>query len=392
MWRVLALVAAAGFGYLLAQGGSPGSTNELATPVTTSPGTPAPEAGSSETERTTSSLPRYGEEPAATDLDYEITAGFDPAIDRLYLLSIPIGRSAFDPELISLGQNEPVERRLGSQSWNGIGAPSLQSPGEDRHPLTIASDGVAIVTLDGVLFQEGSLAEQPRNLGPGIAVLSGPDADSVWILGTAERTARLVNVTDSTLDITANQFDISDVGRPLASASDGLVFTPRGSPDRDNFYWTPDSDPEPFVGSAGAEFLGADGDTVVYGTADSMLVYDTNSPDEARTVPLPIESPLASSVSPGGDLIALSLITPLTDPNIVVIVDLSTGEVVSEIKSALQYQYRWSGPDTLLYLLPEWPAFRLVERDTVDGTDRNLLRFPSLDWWYNVDRTARGDS
>ncbi len=330
---------------------------------------------------TTSSLPGYGEGFIEPDLEYETTQGFDPDRDDLYLLSVPVGLSAFDPEVVVLGTDTPLERRLGAELWSGVGTLTRLNPGEDRHPMLVTDDALVFASLDGVLVQDDRLAEPVRNLGPGIAVLPGPTSNEVWILGTAERTVRLVDVSS---EADSGPITIDDIGRPLASAGDGLVLAPKTTPASDFLFWQPDVDPITFADSAGSAYLGAGGSAVVFGRADSMLVYDIDDPATSIEVPLPVERPWGSSVSPDGSLIALTVITPLTEPNEVFIADLTSGEVVTEIGSALQFQYRWSGPSTLLYMQPDWPSFRLVERDAVAGTDRNLLRFPGLNWWYAV--------
>lgn len=341
-------------------------------------------AGATETTTaptTSSSLPGYGEGYVEPDLEYEITQGFDPERDDLYLLSVPVGLSAFDPEVVALGTAEPLERRLGADLWSGVGTLTRLNPGEDRHPMLLTDEALVFASLDGVLVQDDDLADPVRNIGPGIAVLPGPTSNQVWVLGTAERTVRLVDVSTNA---DSGAIPIDDIGRPLASAADGLVLAPKSTPARDFVLWRPDADSIAFEGSAGTAYLGAGGSAVVFGRADSMLVYDVGDPSTSIEVPLAVERPWGSSVSPDGSLIALTVITPLTEPNEVVIADLTTGEVVTEIGSALQFQYRWSGPGTLLYMQPDWPSFRLVERDADAGTDRNLLRFPGLNWWYAV--------
>ena len=321
------------------------------------------------------------------------------ADDRVYVLSIPVGSSAWDPEMYLIDGDSEMTRLLGREMWSGVGSLSRLSPGEDRFPILTTSSGLVLVTLDGIVLQDRDLALPAEFLAEGIAVMEGPTTAQIWILGSSERTVELYDVENRQ---SLGMWNLTTLGRTVTSVQNGLLIGPTLAANRtSSLAWFPEKSPIILNESDGLVFMGAGGSVVVMASRDELFVYDLDlfvPQDDPATnpqpplgvldplrLPIPAEHLRGSSVSPDGAVIALTVVTPLTEPNRILVTDLSTGERVSEIPEALEFQYRWSSPVTLLFMRPDWPQFALVEHDIETRIDRHLLSFADLHWWYAVD-------
>ncbi len=380
LWPILALVAAVA-AVLLWTSGQPA---------------PPPEAATAEISEvpTATALIEPPSDAASTEPSLERLGGLAPD-DRFYLVPIPTSDfSAFEANVLSVGADEFQGRELGFRMFSGGGASVRLNPGVDRHPLITTNQGLVIVGVGEIYLQDADLLRPAESVGEGIGALPGPNPNSIWILGTAERTVELYDLSNRR---SVTTYSLEGKGRPLSAVDTGLVLADRQlSPGNDFLFWDPIHGLIELEGTDDVEFYGANGSTVVFGTATELVVFDVgglnvnrrqeldNGKLTGRRLASDLEGVWGSSLSPDGSLLAATVLTPLTEPNIIKLIDVETGEVRNTIQNALEFQYRWSGPDTLVYMRPDWPAAILAERDSNTGVDRQVMWLNSFAWWYGI--------
>ncbi len=383
LWPILGLVAAVAAVLLWSSNQSPAPPDAATAEVTETP-TATVQVESPPDSTTEPSLERLG--GLASD-------------DRFYLVPIPTSDfSAFEANVLSVGSDEFQGRELGFRMFSGGGASVRLNPGVDRHPLITTNKGLVIVGVGEIYLQDADLLRPAESLGEGIGALPGPNPNSIWILGTAERTVELYDLSNRR---SVTTYSLEGKGRPLSAVDTGLVLADRQlSPGNDFLFWDPLLGLIELDGTDDVEFYGANGSVVVFGTESELVIFDVGGLDMNRRQELDngkltgrrVDSDLGdvwgSSLSPDGSLLAATVLTPLTEPNIIKLIDVETGEVRNTIQNALEFQYRWSGPDTLVYMRPDWPAAILAERDSNTGVDRQVMWLNSFAWWYGIAPTA----
>lgn len=253
------------------------------------------------------------------------------------------------------------------------------NPGERRDYILATNGGTVVTALGEAEYLPYDSSDSPVALGEGFGALTGPDDTTVWLLTSAERLARLVDLSSGDELLTV---DLTENGRVLDSAGNGLVLTTPGDPSAGFIFWTPELI-QPFPGTAGAAFIGAALDTVVFALDGNFLVFDLQDLSATpRFVPNPEPTLYRTTVSPDGNLLAASVVTPITEPNRIMILDLSDGREVHRITNSIEVLFQWSSPSRLFYFRPDWPAVDLAERDVFVGVDANVVRFDDLSWWY----------
>jgi hypothetical protein len=238
-----------------------------------------------------------------------------------------------------------------------------------------------------VVARSVDLAGEAVDLGPGISVLPGASADTVWVVTSAGRRVRLVTVP-SGMDVVDEPIER---GRPLAGGPEGLVLAPR-SPGEPFEVWQPHRIGAPvhvLAGSEGGALLGLGGDRVVIAVDDRLLVYEIDpslgdSPAiEASTEALFVsDSVVESALSPDGRHLAVGRLTTITEPDVVEIIAVGSGEVVRTLRPALGLSFSWIDADRLAYVTPGGGRFRLVAAPVDGGEATILLESADLDWFH----------
>lgn len=279
-----------------------------------------------------------------------------------------------------------VSRPLaGPPPRSGLLDAGLADPGATRNNMLVTGAGTVVVVGGVIHFYDLDRPSEPAvDLGEGFSLLPGPTPSSVWILGLAERTVRLVELDP--VDPDGPEFDLSEVGPPVDSAGNGLVIAPpAGATDQTFAFWTP-GDLRPFDRTARLDYLGSGGDRAVFtGSAVGFVSSITEPEQPARVVTLPGDEIHRAAVSTDGSLLAVSIVAD-REASWISIVDLDTGQEVNRIESAVEVGFHWSGPDTLVHLRPDGEAAVLAERSVAEGVDRNLVRFTDRSWRYSVSR------
>ncbi|MEL6984688.1 MAG: hypothetical protein AAFO29_19835, partial [Actinomycetota bacterium] len=165
-------------------------------------------------------LPAYGEALPRQELDLTVGEALPDEDLRLVVFGLQPGFSPSDPELLSIGPDGVDRGQLGSEVWWGV--QFGEQPGIQRG-LVVAAAGSMVVTSGGrVVAQDVGLVDPAIDLGPGISVLPGASADTVWVVTSAGRRVRLVTVP-SGMEVVNEPIER---GRPLAGGPIGLVLAP----------------------------------------------------------------------------------------------------------------------------------------------------------------------
>lgn len=313
------------------------------------------------------------------------------ANDRLYLVPVLTA----DPDIknnnvLVVGLDEYRGRAFDFRA--SIGGVSAFDPGIDRNPLLITNQGLVVVGTEGIYLQDTELSEPALAIGEGSGALAGPNDNSIWILGPGEETVELYDLS-SRRSIT--EYSIASKGQPLMSVATGIVLANESaSPTSDFVYWEPIHGLLELADTKDLEFYGANGSTAIFGNKAELVVFDMSGLTMTRRqelvdgqlagtrVPTNLGEVSGSSLSPDGTLLAATIVRPFPEAVVINLVDTQTGTTVGTIPSALQSQYRWSGPATLLYMRPGFPGTLLAERNTQTGIDRDLLSLTGAAWRY----------
>ncbi|MEM9608176.1 MAG: hypothetical protein AAGA99_12195 [Actinomycetota bacterium] len=305
---------------------------------------------------------------------------------RLVLLEGPFGFGTVEPTVSSFVGREVTTRLLGSEIFVG-GDPVRTHPGERRAPLVVADDSIAVLSEGRVVLLDIELAGEPFDLGPGIAVLEGTDDDEIWVLGSAEETARRIDVRNPAGGRT---FDLDDLGRPIAAVGDGLLLSVGAGAARGLGYWRPDAPLVVLEGSERGRYLGNGAADVVIAVGEELVVFDLTAADApdgptARRLGVDPTTIDVAAVAPDGRSVAFDVPGPITERGTIRVVGLDDGAVIDEIRTGFPLQFQWSGATRLLHLQPELPETLLVERDLETGVDRPLVSLPGLSWFWFFD-------
>lgn len=320
-----------------------------------------------------------------TDLGFSLLGSAGSAGRSLSFVRLPLrrGLSAVVSPLHTLVDGEASARELEIQI-DSLGQLSTfyPDPGERREYLLATQGGTVLTSIGQAEYLPFDVDAAGVPLGEGFAALPGPDAETVWLLTSAERSARLVELSsgDEVLSV-----DLDAEGRPLDAAGSGLIVSTLDAPDADFSFWTPTEGSRPFVGTNGAVYVGAADRVAVFASGSEFLIADLDDPaNPPRRVPNREPAIYRTSVSPDGRLLAASVVTGITEPNRIVIIDLADGSETHRIASSIEALFQWSSPTRLIYLRPDWPAMDIAERDIVAGIDLNLVRLDDLTWWYSA--------
>ncbi len=304
----------------------------------------------------------------------------------LSFVEIDSGRGSSDGAEIHTLRNGELSTRSIDGSLSSLGRLDsfFGQPGERREYLLAMAEGVVITSLGEAAYYSYDPATPAVALGEGFAAFRGPQSDQVWLLTSAENDARLVDRRSGELAV----LDLRTAGRVLDSAGDGLV-SETATPEGPSFaLLRPELEGATFSGATGMSFLGSGSDAVVFGNEEELLILSAADPAQpGRSVNNPEEDIFRSTVSPDGRLLAASVVTSVSQPNRIVIIDLATGVEVGRSENSIEVLFQWSSPGTLVYLRPDWPAVDLVERNVELGSNLNLVHFPDLSWWYSAAST-----
>ncbi len=315
---------------------------------------------------------------------FRILAGADVEDLRLHVVRLPFNRGPrdavvhryLDGQLLAVAAVEPLFS-------NGRVETLRSQPGDVRDYLLATPAGL-VITSAGVASLHDPVTGSSRVFADGIATLPGPDPRTFWLFTSAERSVHRVELSVDGTPVLSEPFPLDVVGRPLASTGDGLVvrLSGDGRPG-DLGVWWPDRKPITLIDSAEAVFLGAGGGTVALLRGDELEVIAADEPEEAVRFSIDdVERIHRSTVSPDGRLLAVSILTDLTEANRIEILELETGRRVERISPAIELFFRWADTGTLVFMEPDLPAFELVARDVATGEDRRLARFDDLTWWF----------
>ncbi len=341
---------------------------------------------------------------ATTTTELELEPGVDPP-DADERGSFRLLGAARDPGRrvafmqLSLNRSRPIDTNVHivddgdlrsielSESLQALGRidNGMEHAGEIRAYILTLEHGVLFTNRGRVSHQQVLTGAEPTDLGRGFSFFRGPDTSSAWILGSAERSARLVSISETGEVVELRQLDLGDLGRPVDAVGDRLILGLLGTDPDNGFGVSAPDGYAPITETQGLTYLGAGADVVVFGDGDELLLKSLSDPTRpGRRVTVSSPSLHRTRVSPDGRLLVASVVTDLTEPNRLVIFDLETGQELDRVSSAVEIAFRWSSPTSVVYLRPDWPEVDLVEREIDTGIDRNLVHFDDLSWWFSV--------
>ncbi|MEL6985780.1 MAG: hypothetical protein AAFO29_25350, partial [Actinomycetota bacterium] len=143
------------------------------------------------------------------------------------------------------------------------------------------------------------------------------------------------------------------------------------------------------AGSEGGVLLGLGGDRVSIAVDERMRTYqiDPSLGDEPEIEPVgdtPFVSDgvVQSALSPDGRHLAVGRLTTITEPDLVDVVAVDSGEVLHTFGPALGLSFSWIDDDRLAYVAPDGGRFNLVAVPFDGGDGSVLLEAGDLDWFH----------
>lgn len=336
-------------------------------------------------------LPAYGEAIPRQDLDLA-TGGTLPDVDlRLMVLGLQPGFSASDPDLLSIGPDGSTTGRLGAEVWWGqrLGG----HPGAEDGLISSSVGSLVVASGGRVVARDVDLVEPISDLGPGISALPGPSGDTVWIVTSAGRSLRLVTVPGG-LELSERPIEL---GRPLTAGPEGIVAAPPGAGEPFAI-WQPNrvaAPHRPLAGSEGGSLLGLGGGRIVIAVEDELLVYAIApltgagaAIEPSHTLPVTFAGVVESEVSPDGRHLAVGRLTEITEPDVIDIVDITTGDLVRTLRPALGLSFSWIDEGRLTHIVPADGQFQLVVASVDGGESQTLLQSGDLNWFHRFVRVG----
>lgn len=264
-----------------------------------------------------------------------------------------------------------------------VAEPTQAVVGHVDHRMLVVEDKVLFIAGESVMLFDLAEKNSPSTLAEASSLLPGSDPGHAWAVSADGMSVVDINVREG---LVRAEYDLTNVGMPLASYRGGLVVAPENarlgrfalwSPSRGiDKIWSIDDD---------ATFIDAASNVIVLQTAQGLASYNAVTGALTQTErSVSARQQDRSFVSPDGARLAIVERETVADLPTVVIVDLASGEAIDEFVAASEWQLHWVSNHEMLSVSPHNRPARVVLRDTSEASSTSILELAGPTYWVTV--------
>jgi len=254
--------------------------------------------------------------------------------------------------------------------------------GQGDRRMLVVEDSVVFMAVDAVMIFDPVKKTEPVQVAKAIYLLPGSGPGLAWAVTSGSGSVIEIDVR---AQVRRQEYDLNEVGAPLASYNGGLVVAPADRSLGAFALWSPARGVESLIFEEHVTFVGAAGNVLIVHTPLGLASYDTVTGVLTQTGhDLPPSAQRRSIVSPDGSHVAVAAQGSVTELPVVLIVNTMTGKQVDVFFAAFAWQLQWINQTEILFMLPKVDGVRVMLRDIADGTSLPVTDLVGPNFWVTV--------